>query len=173
MSLLSGSGTTLPNNLIIYDVKIPTFTVASGATGGTYAVTGTTYTYPLNTAKNVTNIAGNNQIVFPISYFVSCLVTTNTTDNTTLLLQYSTNGGAAWNSYDAGLGLTAAQQNKSATNSSGGAAGQAVSPGSSIGINTPITDWRLRLVITDATDPTTNALTITNLRATALMMILI
>lgn len=165
MSLLSGAGNTLPNDIVIYDFQMPTFSVAAGASASdnNFPLTGSTRSYVINSTKNkgsASFIAGAAQIINVLNASLSCFVTTNTSDTTTLEFQVSFDGGTTWTTAVTATTLTFAKQNKVASNfQSAVTSAQAAA----ISNNTLM----FRVAVNDNTSPTTDILTITNVRVTA------
>ena len=92
-------------------------------------------------------------------------ITTNSTDNVSLSIDYSLDAGVTWSSWTSNA-IAGNNQNVGFTWNGIGA--------SAIGTTTPATNnvVHLRLSIRDATDPTTDIFTITNLRLTLGMWVL-
>jgi hypothetical protein len=162
---ISAAGASLPNDIQTYDVRVSSFTVAAGSTTSPYVIPGTTKPLNINPVINVTPASGTLQLATSIGWIAYALITTNTTDGCDLGLQKSLDNGATWTTAAASLlTIDAASQNKSITvQQPSSAAGQI-----DIDNATPVTNnvVLLRLIVTDATSPTTDALTLTNIRVT-------
>lgn len=161
MSTSLSSAPELPSNLVIVDKKVSTFTLAGGATGNDYEVTGTRASVRVNDALNVTGTG--NEVFGIINSYLYALNSSSQTDTITINIQYSTDGGTVWTTVNqAGAAFTG-----------GDPAGKSSIQYSS-GVMTatlPVTNPVLiRLAIADATDPTTDAVTLTNIRYTLLMI---
>lgn len=160
--------TGLPNTIYVYDVSIPSFTVAAAAVGSVFEITGSRRSVPISTVKNVTKANATNDIIaFTGASHISALITTNTTDATSIDLQYSTNGGSTWTTFPGpSVALTPASQNESVTY---GQWHTNLTIEAAAAVTNPIL---LRAIVNDATDPTTDALTITNIRVTLFLIVM-
>ena len=166
MSLLSGSGSTNPNNFKFYDVSIASFTVAAAAAASPYEVTGSRRSYPVNSTINAALPAGAWNITFTQNVLYGRCTTTST-DTYNMVMQWSRDGGTTWVSL---VGLSTAF--------GGGAGGLNVADMDEIGqqaiaVTFPITNatFLIRLAVTDATSPTTDAFTLTNIRCTSQLIL--
>lgn len=165
MPALSPLGSSVPDNYTFYDYRLSTFTIAQGATGSPYVLTGSQKAYKINTAKN---IAATNYAIFNmIMLNISAIRTNQPTDNYAMKLQYSLDGGANWNDVSP----------PTLSWAGGGVANQMQAEMETVGEltdNYPLTNDEIlfRVVISDATSPTTDAATFTNIRVTAFMTIM-
>lgn len=170
MSLLGGISSGFPNNIKFYDVSVSSYTVASAtdASAG-LLVTGSSRTFTINSAKNVTPLAGNNNW-YLIFTNLSALQTTASTDTYTLAMEYSVDNGVTW------------QQPSGSTIAVFGGAGSQNKPGQNIqgftgGVqdHLPWTGGKMlwRMAVYDATNPSTDAFTLTNIRGTVGMVLMV
>ena len=173
MSLLSGSGSTLPNSFQFYDFSSSSFTVPSGATGQIFEITGSRRPFTVNTAKNVTATdASNDERILGIAAMISALNTTNSTDNYFLKLKISIDGGATFADYpatafDAAAFPGGASQNKSSAKAT-------VAGFAAVDAATAITNNQVlvAMFVEGSADPTSDAFTITNIRGTMAMLVM-
>lgn len=158
--IIAGAGSSFPNDFVNLDWSVATFTVASGATGNTFAIANTVKPVTINSAYNT----NPNNIVWALSNFgtMSCVVTTNTTDNVTLQTQFSIDNQVTWSTFTS-LTVNGGQQNKAIGGPSNGFALASISNNAAAVTNNTIF---FRLAVNDATSPTTDALTMTNIRVT-------
>jgi hypothetical protein len=158
MPLLGAFVKALPNNIAVYDVQVDSFTVAAGATGNDFAVTGTEREYPVDPVKNAA-LGTNTQIFNGFAANISALCTTNSTDSYALEFQYSLDAGTSWTSFNPAIAWGGA---------SAGVAHVNMDAAEALTDDYPFTDDKLmfRLNVNDLTSPTTDAFTITNIRAT-------
>lgn len=165
--MIGVNGQELPSTIYIYDVSIPTFTVAAASTGSVFEITGSRRSVQLSTAKNVTKANATNDIIaFTGAAHISALITSATTDACSIDIQYSTNGGSSWSTFAIAATLTAASQNKSVTYAQWHTN---LTIEAAAAVTNPIL---LRAIVNDATDPTTDALTITNIRVTLFLIVM-
>lgn len=157
MSLLSGSGSFDPNTYQYYDVTVPTFTLGAASAGGTYAVTNTTRTFNVNSAIGSTFFTVK-RLFHGIDGICWGKQSGSATDTYSIVLQTSIDAQVTWVT-----GLTFS------TDLGGANGGKTFSsPATTLALNGPFTNNQIsiRLALTDATDPTTDALTLTNIRCT-------
>lgn len=162
MPALSPLGSSLPNSIGVYDFKATTFTVAQGANASPYEITNSRKEYTISSAKNLAAMI-NDDLFDVITQSMSALRTTNSTDDYTMVVQYSGDDGATWQTIN--------PPNCSWTGGGGANIPDFVAerPGTiTEPPNYPLTGNKIlfRTVITHAAAPTTDAFTLTNIRVT-------
>jgi len=156
MNATSSPGGDLPNSCIFYDVKDLSITVSALATGGIYVITNSTKTYSVN-SNIAASFFGTADMMQGINGLIWGKQSGNSTDTYSIVVQSSVDDGVTWVDEFTVTNLGGANNGKvfssglTATHSAG-----------------PFTNnhFKLRLVIKDVTDPTTNAFTLNNIRCT-------
>ena len=171
MSFLGGVGSpAAPNVLSYYDFSAASFSIPAMSASSPYPVTGSTRTFQIATAKNVAPVANTDDTVLAsIWQAISFLVTTNSTDTYTVEIEASTDGGSTWATItNTGNTIAANKQGKFSSVMEG-----SFLAGTKIDITGAITNpIQLRLAFLDATSPTTDIFSVSNLRATAALLVM-
>ena len=160
--------TGLPDNVFRYEYQVASFTVAAGATGGTYELPGSRMSVPISSVTNVAPVdATYDRLIGSITYAVSAKCTTASTDQYTLEHEISLNGGSTW------TGFTAIAVFPGAGAANGKSASKIAGAVELIDKTAAVTNPLLmRATVVDATDPTTDIFTITGVRVTVIGIVL-
>lgn len=167
--IIAGAGAAIPSSFQFLDWKVSSFSIASGSTASPYAISGTQKTILLNPTLNAAIPAGGSSVFQIGPLLATAKVTSANTDTYVVGVYASVDNGATFNLLNNGGLITIASGNNGKT--VGNATAEPSAP--DLNINAPATANKviLQLMVSDATSPTTDAFSITNLRISGLAVI--
>lgn len=168
--IIAGAGSSQPNSFVWLDWQVPSFSIAGGLSASPYAISRTQKQIAINPTLNAAIPAGGTSILQIGPLLATAKCTSANTDTYVVGIYGSSDGGVTFNLLNNGGLITIASGNNGKT--MGNATAEPSAP--DFNVNAAVTNNTiiLQLMVSDATAPTTDAFSISNLRISGLAVVM-